>query len=677
MFTSDLSVHPSIKRSRFRMLAAAFFICYSIPGYSATYYISSTSGSDTYSSSQATNAATPWKSLDKLNGFFKYLIGGDSVLLKKGDVFYGSIKVTKSGSVFAPIYFGAYGEGENPRISGLITLNAWKLAGKGIYESNCNAVGNNLILNDSQQQLGRYPNNGYLTISSSRNDQLTDNKLIGMTNWTAAELVIRKTRWIIDRSPIISHNGNKLTFQGTKDSPRNGYGYFIQNSLHTLDKFGEWFYDRKKNTMSVYLGSKKPTAYSISTSGISKLVEIIRHNNISFENITFSGAGDNAFNILQSKAISITNCNIKHSGTEAILASYSPFLSIRNCTIDNSLSGGINLDIGCKNASVVNNVIKNTGLMPGMGKSGTGTYEAITSFGDNTQIEKNRIDSVGYNAIYFGGNSSFAKNNYITWFCMTKDDGAGIYLGDWSRTINKRVEGNIILHGTGNSDGTNQPGSLQAEGIYIDDNTESVSILDNTVSLCSNNGIKIHNAKYIDIYHNTVFNNGIQLRLEQDHYLATSDNIRNNKIKKNTFFSVGKAQAAAKFTTNQDDIISFGQIDSNIYCRPAKNYSIVVPMAGTPGKKPAVSSKVKMAQVKESRFESTGNRNILFEYNATNDVKLIALDAHYVDVQNKHYSKIVTLNPYSSLILLAAAPDEINKPQAIEYSAVIHKTYER
>jgi len=656
------------------VLLAIFFSGYSS---ASTYYLSSTTGSDTYSSSQATNPATPWKSLDKLNGFFKFLIAGDSVLLKKGDVFYGSITVTKSGSVFAPIYLGAYGKGENPVVSGLITLNSWKLVSKGIYESNCDSQSNNLILNDKQQQIGRYPNSGYLTISSAQNNELANDKLAGGIDWTAAEVVIRKTRWIIDKSTIIAHNGNKLTFNGNKNTPKNGYGYFIQNSIYTLDKFGEWFYNKDRKTMAVYLGNKAPSSYKISASGVNKLVEINKHNNISFNGITFSGAGENAFSMVQSKNISITNCIIKNSGTEAIAASFSPFLVVKNCIISNSLSGGVNLDIGCKSASVVNNVIKNTGLIAGMGKSGTGTYEAITSFGDNTQIEKNRIDSVGYNAIYFGGNSSFAKNNYITWFCMTKDDGAGIYLGDWSKTVNKKVEGNIILHGVGNSAGTNQPKSLQAEGIYIDDNTESVTILDNTVSLCANNGIKIHNAKYIDIYGNTVFNNGIQLRLEQDHYLATSENIRNNKIRKNTFFSVGSTQTAAKFTTNQDDILSFGQIDSNIYCKPTKRYATNLPLAGISDKKIAATGNLKMTQIEKSRLQNAEKRNILFEYNATSDVKVIALNASYVDVQNKRYSKTITLNPYSSMILLAAEPDEIDKLQAIEYSAVVHKTFER
>jgi parallel beta-helix repeat protein len=634
----------------------------------ATYYISSSKGNDNYQSSQAREQQTPWKSIEKLNQFFKYLNGGDTVLFKRGDVFPGTIIPTKSGSYFAPIYFGAYGTGKNPEITGLTVLNLWKETKKGVFETYCDVTGTDLIINNKQQQIGRYPNANYLTIKASNGyNAVSDPQLTANPNWIGAEIVIKKTRWIIDRSNITSQIGTSITFEGNKNAAQKGFGYFIQNSKNTLDKVGEWYYDRSKKTMYVYFGKKSPSSYIVSSSAIDHVVDIRKFNYLSFENLTFTGAGKNSFNIIQGKGIHIKDCDILNSGAEAILASYSPYLSIESCNINHSLSGGINLDAGCTNASIKNNSILNTGLFAGMGKSGTGTYEAITSFGDNTVIEKNRIDSVGYNGIYFGGNSASAKNNYITYFCLTKDDGAGIYLGDWSKTYNKKVEGNIILHGIGNAFGTNQINKLQAEGIYIDDNTESVLILNNTVSLCANNGIKLHNAKDINIYNNTVFNNGIQLRLEQDHYLASSKLIRNNHIKKNTFFSVNSQQHAAKFTTNQNDINSFGQIDSNVYCSPkmasaAKNKTIV--------------ARDNKGTLKSSGLQN-GDNKIRFEFNATAEARTLRLDSSYVDVQNKPYSKTVTLGPYSSVILIVSNPNSIEGVPAVEQAFVINKTYEK
>ncbi|MES2266930.1 MAG: right-handed parallel beta-helix repeat-containing protein [Bacteroidota bacterium] len=662
--------HPKIRIAS-NLLGSLFFIFALLPDFchAATYYISSSKGNDSYQSSQAREQLTPWKSIEKVNQFFKYLKGGDTILFKRGDVFEGTIIPSKSGSYFAPIYFGAYGTGKEPEITGSVAISSWKEVKNGIYASQCLSTGTNLIINNKQQQIGRYPNNGYLTIQSSVQGNLLTGPQLQVSNYNSgAEVVIRKTRWIIDRSPVLSQTGNSLTYEANKNLSKKGYGYFIQNDINTLDKAGEWCYDKSKKILYVYFGNKRPSLSYVTTSAANHVVDIQKFNYLSFEDISFTGAGQSAFNIVQAKGITIKNCQIRNSGAEAVLASYSPYLTIESCVISNSLSGGINLDAGCTNANIRENNILNTGLFAGMGKSGTGTYEAITSFGDNTIIEKNRIDSVGYNGIYFGGNSAIAKNNYISFFCLTKDDGAGIYLGDWSKTFNKKVEGNIILHGIGNGKGTDRENSLQAEGIYIDDNTESVLIVDNTVSLCSNNGIKLHNAKDINVFDNTVFNNGIQLRLEQDHYIASSKYIRNNNIRRNTFFAASTHQTAAKFSTNQNDIQSFGHIDSNIYCSPK------VAARGSVSKN-TDKNKPDLARTM-TRMQPYDN-NIRFEFNASNEARTLTLDSSYVDVQNKQYPKTVTIGPYSSLILIAASSNSVDNLSSVQNALVVNKIFEK
>jgi hypothetical protein len=659
-------LHPLIKLSLRLSPAKAMLLFFSLlvcqSTMAATYYFSASAGNDGYTIAQARNPSTPWKSLDKLNAYFQYLSPGDSVLLKRGDVFYGSIVASRSGAVFAPIYLGDYGTGNKPEINGLITLHSWKLVKNGVYESACEGMGNSLIIDGTQQAVGRYPNRGYLTYQShTNNTSITDNLLNDATNWTGAEVVIRKNRWIIDRHTITDQRSGVISYAaGNNAVPTNGYGYFIQNSPKTLDEFGEWYFDAARKTMMVYLGSKNPAKLIIKSNIATNLVDIKRYNYITFNNITFTGAGNNTFNIVQAKKITIKNCSITNTGTIAVLGSYSPFVTVDNCFINNALSGGVNLDAGCTNASVTNNIIKNIGLVAGMGKSGSGTYEGITSFGDNTKIEKNRIDSIGYNGIYFGGNSSYAKNNYITYFCLTKDDGAGIYLGDWSKTANKKVIGNIVMHGVGNYAGAGRSTSLQAEGIYIDDNTESVSIWGNTVSMCANNGIKIHNAKDIDIHNNVVVNNGVQLRLEQDHYLATSSYIRNNVIKNNTFFSVKNVQPAAKFSTHQDDIASFGQLDSNFYLSPAVNNQHAAMMAASVIRNGrGIDQKYNFSNWQSTygkdalSAELASTDNVLFDYNTSATAKTIVLNKAYTDVHNKVYKNKITIEPYSSVILIA------------------------
>src|SRR4051812_42486083 len=106
----------------FFLAVSIFSIC---AAEATTYYVSSSTGSDDRSPRQAQNQSTPWKSLDKLNSFFTNLEPGDAVLLKRGDTFYGSINISKSGSGGSPITIGAYGNGKNPVITSLVTLTGW------------------------------------------------------------------------------------------------------------------------------------------------------------------------------------------------------------------------------------------------------------------------------------------------------------------------------------------------------------------------------------------------------------------------------------------------------------------------------------------------------------------------------------------------------------------------
>src|ERR1041384_5504699 len=97
------------------MLIKLVFFCEKINA--TNYYFSSTDGDDSRTSAQAQSSSTPWKTIAKLNSIFSSIQPGDQILFKRGDVFYGSINITKSGSSGSPIIFDAYGSGALPVIS--------------------------------------------------------------------------------------------------------------------------------------------------------------------------------------------------------------------------------------------------------------------------------------------------------------------------------------------------------------------------------------------------------------------------------------------------------------------------------------------------------------------------------------------------------------------------------
>lgn len=96
-----------------------------------TYYVSSSSGSD---SNSGTSSAAAWKTIAKVNG--STFAGGDSILLRRGDVWNESLVPPSPGASGNPITFDAYGTGAAPNLTGYyavpssawinVTGNAWK-----------------------------------------------------------------------------------------------------------------------------------------------------------------------------------------------------------------------------------------------------------------------------------------------------------------------------------------------------------------------------------------------------------------------------------------------------------------------------------------------------------------------------------------------------------------------
>src|SRR5690606_16009898 len=136
----------------------------------AEYYFSSVSGNDSRSPAQAQNPGTPWKSIEKLNAVFNTLKAGDVIYFKRGETFYGTVHINKSGAAGNPIKISAYGTGAKPVITSLVTIGSWKSIGGGKYESSAalNSSDVSILLMDNRmQELGRYPNSnaadeGYL-----------------------------------------------------------------------------------------------------------------------------------------------------------------------------------------------------------------------------------------------------------------------------------------------------------------------------------------------------------------------------------------------------------------------------------------------------------------------------------------------------------------------------------
>lgn len=544
-------------------------------GKATNFYFSNSTGDDTREFSQAQNKKTPWKSLRKLNELLPDLRPGDTIFFKRGDEFYGEIKITRSGTTKLPVVFTAYGVGEKPILKGLIQLNNWEKISDNIWKSKCSecpASVNNLLINNQPQIIARYPNKnddngGYLILqSNSGNWEISDPNFLSLGNLNEAEIVIRKNPWIIDRNKIRYQWNNSIVYTTASNyKPSVGYGYFIQNTPSALDVNGEWYFNPKSNELLIFL-TNNPNVYSIEVSSVNTLLSCLNVTNIKINNICFNGAGMNAFVIKGTQHVEVSNCVFLNSGTNAITGSNNDDLRIVNNDFYNTNNNGIYLNANCSNTVVRNNKIRNTGMNPGMGKSGDDSYQAIIIRGNNNKLELNNIDSTGYSGIRFEGDSALIKNNFIANFCLVKDDGGGIYT--W--TDNEKISGkgsklieNVIINGTGARNGTPSLTGL-AYGIYLDNNTGYVEVTRNSITNCSRSGIFLHNNNHIAVYNNTLYNNGNQLEIYQEGE-CTSCSVSSNRVNGNILFSKFPDQFPLEIKQPNFNTKELGSFNNNFY----------------------------------------------------------------------------------------------------------------
>lgn len=568
-------------------LLSVFLLCSIFAASAKTFYISA-NGND---NNIGTSSAAPWKSIAKLNASFSLISAGDSILFRRGDVFYGAIVVGKSGASGNPIVISAYGTGNKPVITGFVTASGWTSVSGGIYQASfpgAKSTLNMVVLNNQPQALGRYPNadaanGGYLNYEShSGSTSITDNQLTTSTNWVGAEVVIRKKLWVLDRCKVTAHSGGTLTFTniGSTYEGTNGYGYFFQNDVRTLDKAGEWYFNNGTKRLQMFFGTASPSSYSVKAACIDTLLIMSGKNYITVSNVSFDGANANALFINGGTNVSILNCDITNAGSYGINVTSTANVLIENCTTNYCLSNGICVNSArASNITIRGNSVKNTGTIPGMGISSGNSYKGITSTAlSNLLIEYNRVDTTGYVGIEFQGSNVNVRYNVVNYFDFIKDDAGGIYsyaggtdASPGTTYTNRTVSNNIVMNGAGAPNGRNSS-SLFVTGIYMDGRTMNVNILNNTVFNNGKNGIHCNNPNGVTVKGNTSYNNLNAMSVMRWANIGT---IKNFAVKNNIFYPKLESQRVLYYTnsglnepvskTVNSDLAALGSIDSNTY----------------------------------------------------------------------------------------------------------------
>lgn len=622
----------------------------------ATYYVSPL-GNDT---NTGLTEGQAWKTTAKVNAAL--LNAGDQVLFERGGLFAGPLILTRSGSSGNPIVIGAYGSGNKPVISGFAQVGAWTSLGSNIWESTAAVTSLSdvkiVTVNGVNTPMGRYPNpnaanSGYLTFQSHfGSTSITSNGLTGTPNWTGAEVVIRPNRWILNRCEITSQSGGTIVFSpATSYTPIDGFGFFIQDDVRTLDSQNEWFFDPATKKLKIY-SSYNPGDVKVCT--VDDVVTV-NASYVTIQDIAVTGANDN---LLTSDGVQRTNlvvqrCDISYSGGSSVNGLLFDYFTFSANTVRYSNNNGMTTGTG-DHITVTDNTIEHIGIYPGMG---TLIYHAIST-GENTDvlIARNRIYNVGYVGISFYSSNCRVINNLIDTYCKVLDDGGGIYTYTGARAAmeNDTIRGNIVLNGIGARDGSAGNMTSTAIGIYLDSNSKNVEVSHNTVANSDTYGMLLNNPNSISIHSNTIFNCSPAIRFTR---FTGQQVVALNTVTGNKMIAKMPSQKMFVAVSAEEDLSSVGNFDQNYYCSPIDDTALLFSTSqpSAPYQDRTFSSwKTYLGKDGNSRQSPkvlTSGDDLAFAYNASSSPIAVTLPFPGVDASGNRVLTTTTLQPWTSVVV--------------------------
>ncbi len=543
---------------------ALVFLVPSIPVTATVFYVSSSEGDD---GNDGWSPDTAFETISHVNSLA--FLPGDEILFKCSDIWNGEMLIiTSSGTPGIPIVFGSYPTGcdDKPVLSGSLSISGWTGVAANLFRADLSAGANagrfpdginQLFRNGVRLPMGRWPNiqghldGGYSTVDAhdSATAQITDNELPA-ADWTGAAIHMKGIRWYIMNREVVASTGTTLTlnedvFCYTGDC--EGWGYFINSHLATLDLEGEWYTDVAANHVYLYTVSGPPADGEIEGSVIrtgsgAYLGGIILGTNlweqltdVTVENFDIRNWFDSGitlpvnFELDDPERLIIRDNIISDVDSTGIrLATWiwndgddsgwrgGEYLTVQDNIIDGANHYGI--DGYSSFSTFQGNQIRNIGLIGNLNRSGmgcgiTGTnctengagfrlkiHDPVSS-GHNNIIRLNTVDRVGMQGFDIFGPDNLLEKNFIREACWSKGDCGGIRTyggGDFASTgvRNITIRNNIIVDTLGNTDG-NHPtfDPLFGFGIYIDHYSDNISVSGNTVVNSTAAGVLMQNSR--------------------------------------------------------------------------------------------------------------------------------------------------------------------------------------
>lgn len=537
-----------------------------------TYYISSSSGSD---SDSGTAVTSPYQTLVRAS---EQVQGGDTVLLRRGDVFRESFSPSPADS--GPLTVMAYGPSDlsQPVVSGSVLITGWTRHQGDIWVADVDTAPTHLFVDNHMMLIARYPNRGFLHVLSYidgrvRAPELADHPRNADGYFDGMQMRLRPHSWWHELHTVTEYQAGANTFAipYTLSESLAGWTFYLDNALEELDTAGEWFCDAAQGKVYLWApGGVDPNTVlvegSVLSSGLSG--SFSRVDEICFRHQTGTGLsawGDDP---------QIERCTFEGIQNCALQLPWSCDGGVvRHCVFsDNiSLAMRINQDNALRPAVVEVDTFYRTAMIPAYevisGKSNVQASAIVVHNGSGVRVSRCLIDQVGYAGIIFVEDGCTAEYNIIRQPMSTLNDGGGIYTN-----CNRTTFRHNIIYDSGVLDsGCHHMWNKLHHGIwpeFLGDWRENV-IDSNTCINSIGSGIFLPNNFECTIRGNVTFNNKIS-GMKISGFERNAGVPQNHTITDNIFYAVEPSQNAIGCNTGYD----FGTFLRNYYCNPSASAEI-------------------------------------------------------------------------------------------------------
>jgi parallel beta-helix repeat protein len=193
---------------------------------------------------------------------------------------------------------------------------------------------------------------------------------------------------------------------------------------------------------------------------------------------------------------------------------------------------------------------------------------------------------------------------------------------------------------------------MRAQGIYIDEAANNLEIGGNTVAFCGRSGVYCHNAHELNFHNNTLFDNTVS----SISYYNDGGTLANITYQNNINFCKTSSELVFESSGSSAWKSFFATADNNYYCRPiseASDFRASIPSWTFWSLAAWKTFTGKDAHSSLSPRTITSTSGLQFFYNNTSAAKTFTFSGTYVDVHNTSYTGSVTLQPWTSVVLIS------------------------